>query len=165
MASREFFSSEDGIYKVEIGLKLSDDCCSYIMCSINSATLKTIVVPIVGGTLILPTIYDELPISVIEMGTFRNLCHVESVIVGDRVTMLDLQCFQVCTSIKSITIPANLKFVCNNAFFYCDNLETINYLGTISQWNSIKKSKVKNIYELFGHKLKVMHCLDGDITP
>ena len=46
--------------------------------------------------------------------------------------------FDGCTSIKSITIPAEVKYFGSNAFIGCNSLQKTNYLGDIAQWCAIR---------------------------
>ncbi len=45
--------------------------------------------------------------------------------------------FDGCTNLVNTGIPANVTTIEFDAFFRCSNLTTVNYMGTIEQWNSI----------------------------
>jgi len=45
--------------------------------------------------------------------------------------------FPNCTSIKKVTIPSTVKTVSPYAFYKCENIEEVIYLGTINDWASI----------------------------
>lgn len=46
--------------------------------------------------------------------------------------------FDGCTSIKSITIPAGIKYFGRYAFYGCNSLNTTNFQGDIAQWCAIR---------------------------
>lgn len=46
--------------------------------------------------------------------------------------------FDGCTSIKSISIPAGVKFFGKNAFYGCKSLSTTNFQGDIAEWCMIR---------------------------
>jgi hypothetical protein len=91
--------------------------------------------------------------------------------------------FQACTSLVSISIPANVTTFGDGAFSHCLSLTTINiplgltkistylfwecplitsfvYAGTVSQWNSLSKES-----EGLPTNISVVHCSDGDAEP
>lgn len=45
--------------------------------------------------------------------------------------------FDGCINLVNIGIPASVTTIEFGAFFRCSNLTTVNYMGTIEQWNSI----------------------------
>ena len=46
--------------------------------------------------------------------------------------------FDGCTSMKSLTIPAGVKYFGRNAFYGCNSLRTTNYMGDMEQWCTIR---------------------------
>ncbi|MBQ1339319.1 MAG: leucine-rich repeat domain-containing protein, partial [Ruminococcus sp.] len=40
-------------------------------------------------------------------------------------TSIESEAFQYCRKLKTITIPANVKYIAPNAFEYCEGLETV----------------------------------------
>jgi hypothetical protein len=69
-----------------------------------------------------------------------------------------------CTSfensqMKRITIPRSVTYIGSAAFNGCLQLQSVNYLGTIAEWNRIEKGNYK-----WGSPVpaKVVHCIDGD---
>lgn len=66
-----------------------------------------------------------------------------------------------CESLTSISIPNNVTNIGNNAFNDCKSLSSINYDGTIEQWNSITKGANWK-YQV--PSTCIVHCIDGDIS-
>ncbi len=109
-------------------------------------------------------------------GTFANL---ESIYLSDSVEKLPDLTFEFCNKLKTVnipplidtipggmfyncrgpaelTIPTTIKKICYTAFVGASEINEIEYLGTINEWNSI-------IFEnnLTDHNITI-HCLDGD---
>ena len=57
-----------------------------------------------------------------------------------------------------IEIPSSVTFIDRDAFVFCTSLNTINFIGTIEQWNLIEKVEDWN-YEV---PATMVHCTDGD---
>ncbi|MCM1043204.1 MAG: leucine-rich repeat domain-containing protein [Corallococcus sp.] len=57
---------------------------------------------------------------------------------GKAVTAIWMRAFDSCASLVNIIIPASVKSIAPYAFDNCTNLETVNYLGTISDWCNIE---------------------------
>ena len=50
------------------------------------------------------------------------------------------------TYLESIVIPNSITSIGNSAFYYCTSLETIEFEGTVEQWNAIEKGGNWNYY-------------------
>ena len=57
------------------------------------------------------------------------------------------------------TLSTDVKEVCSYVFSY-SNIKTINYEGTMEDWNNVIKQNNWN----YGGVVKTIHCTDGDIT-
>jgi len=69
-------------------------------------------------------------------------------------------CFE-SAQITELTIPRSVTYIGDAAFNGCTRLSTVNYLGTIAEWNAITKGNYKwtspaNI------PANTIHCTDGD---
>ncbi len=95
----------------------------------------------------------------IESGAFSNCYYLTSVVIPDSVTTIGWNAFRYCgfTSVKipdnvtyignyafwgcgeltSIVIGDSVATICDRAFEYCDNLTSVYYKGTKSDWNEI----------------------------
>ena len=57
--------------------------------------------------------------------------------IPNGVVRLEAQAFKKCTFLTSITIPASVKSILSDAFYECDNLKTIFYIGDVASWCKI----------------------------
>ncbi len=63
-----------------------------------------------------------------------------------------------------LTIPVSVTTIKTEAFYSCNNLTTLNYSGTMAQWDAITKAsgwKYDNVS--YGLGATVVHCSDGDV--
>lgn len=60
--------------------------------------------------------------------------------------------------LKTITIPNSVKYIGVDAFYNCP-LDSINFLGTMSEWNNVSKGRNWHM----GSHTTVVHCTNGDI--
>ena len=90
------------------------------------------------------------------------LCLSNSIIPSDgSVTSIGKNAFVSCYSLENVTIPASITTIDNYAFFFCSGLTTIEFKGTIAQWNAIKKGSNWNYDVPTTCKVK---CTDGTIS-
>ena len=80
-----------------------------------------------------------IPDSVTSIGedTFYG-CGLTSITIPDSVTSIENSAFARCYSLASITIPDSVTSIGNSAFDNCENLNTIYYAGSKSNWSSIE---------------------------
>ncbi|MGN0760859.1 MAG: hypothetical protein ACI4MV_02835 [Christensenellales bacterium] len=79
---------------------------------------------------------------------------------GKPVTEISVMAFVSIKGLKSITIPDSVTKFGWLIISLCDDFTTINYQGTMEQWNAIEKQNgwVQNSGDV------VIHCTDGDIA-
>lgn len=72
-----------------------------------------------------------------------------------------------CPKLKTITLSNDLKSISDAAFYGCDSLETIVFLGTMAEWNSVEKTSGKKFYPeknwYYNCGIKNVVCTDGTI--
>lgn len=78
--------------------------------------------------------YDEwtkYPVTKISDNAFEGSAQLESVIIGNCVTIIYQKAFYNCENLKSITIGSNVTTISKEAFAYCSNLEQVNTPNSI----------------------------------
>ena len=80
---------------------------------------------------------------------------------GLPVTTVGDEAFSGCSGLISITIPDGVISIGDYAFYFCSGLKTIEFKGTIAQWNAISKG--------YNWKYNVpssceVKCTDGTIS-
>ncbi|MBO5970274.1 MAG: leucine-rich repeat domain-containing protein [Clostridia bacterium] len=78
--------------------------------------------------------YTEIP-----RGAFYNANNLTEIIGFENVTHIGDHAFSACRSLTSITLGTNLSEIGQQAFYANFNLSTINFAGTVEQWNAVKK--------------------------
>ena len=82
---------------------------------------------------------------------------------GGAVVGLDRQAFSSCTTLKTITLPSSLTSIGWHAFVGCSSLTSINFEGTVQQWNAIKKDNSANGWDHLSDNY-IIYCTDGQIA-
>lgn len=85
---------------------------------------------------------------------------ITEVEIGYNISEISRNAFYDCSKLTKATIPYSVKKFDGYIFGLCWDLEQIDYIGTINEWNAIEKS---GGFHLGCPKLKIVHCLDGDI--
>lgn len=108
----------------------------------------------------------NIPKSVIEIeaSAFEQCRSITSIVIPEGVEKIELQTFILCSSLEELTIPASVIYIREFAFAHCNNLKSVNYGGTIAEWNKVRKDDYA-----FTAKFDVT-CSDGttpyiSITP
>lgn len=60
-----------------------------------------------------------------------------AIVIPDSTTVIEAEAFTGDTGITSVTIPAGVTSIGENAFAGCSGLQEVYYLGTPQQWNAI----------------------------
>ena len=78
--------------------------------------------------------YTEVP-----FGMFHNARSLTEVVGLENITAIGDYAFTGCDSLEEITLGAGLTEIGQQAFYANFNLKTINFAGTVEQWNAVKK--------------------------
>lgn len=97
----------------------------------------------------LKTIYENTFYSCINLQQIE----IDSDLIGELA-------FCNCDSLNYVRISKRIERISYKVFKHCTSLESINYGGTIEEWNNI----YKNSDWCDNSAIKIIHCLDGDIN-
>lgn len=88
------------------------------------------------NTLVIPSEIDGYPVLKIDVQAFatsgeelyndeNSYCSVETLIIEDGITEIELEAFLNCKNLKTVTLPNTLNYVWDMAFCGCDSLKEI----------------------------------------
>ena len=60
-------------------------------------------------------------------------------IIPDHIKFIDYSAFRNCRRLSKVVIPTSVQCIEDEVFHSCNDLEYVNYEGTIEQWNQIYK--------------------------
>ncbi len=83
----------------------------------------------------IPDTYNGLPVTEIKANAFEN-SNIQSVTVGDNVTLIGNQAFRGCSELKSVTIGDAVDVIGEWAFRDCTALESVTFKNTIGWYIS-----------------------------
>ena len=95
----------------------------------NNSTIKSVVLP------------DS--ITTIEESAFAKCVSLESVVMNN-VSVIKTSAFEYCESLTTLTLPTTLTKVEGYAFYGCEKLNNISYLGTALQWANVEINQTGN---------------------
>lgn len=92
---------------------------------------------------------------------FYNKPTLKSIVLPSYMGRVHNNIFTGCINLERVTLPKNILYMENSLFNGCCKLTELYYLGTKCDWSTlVDNSKNWN----YNSSLKVVHCLDGDIT-
>lgn len=95
-----------------------------------------------------------------------NGSNVREVILSSTLTYLGYACFENCYELTTVTLPYlsqqqhQSPYSLSATFNYCNNLRTINFLGTLAEWSSFNQGTGFGFVTL--RQMITIHCTDGD---
>ncbi len=84
------------------------------------------------ANILIPSMIDGKPVTMIYTGAFRNNQVIESVIVPDGITQIGDSAFMYCNNLKNIELPESLQYIGNETFHSCKSLSSINLPNRIT---------------------------------
>jgi hypothetical protein len=78
-----------------------------------------------AATVVIPAMYNGLPVTQIRAQGFMNYSTMTSIIIPDSVTSIGSSAFESCTGLTSITIPDSVTSIGHRAFQGCTGLTSI----------------------------------------
>ena len=99
-------------------------------------------------------------VEIIGFDAFRKCSSLTNVYLPDSVRYIGSYAFHMCKSLCKVSLPKDIKTVSGRAFVKCNLLTAIDYRGTMEQWKTVSTRSTPINYK---NKIKVIHCIDGDI--
>ena len=93
-------------------------------------------------------------------GAFGNCDNLEEAVLEEGVQTIGEDAFSVCPKLATVTIPKSTTFIGNGAFYYA-GLQTVNYGGTMAEWNELKASIGTSNDDLLN---AAIICTDGSLN-
>jgi hypothetical protein len=78
---------------------------------------------------IIPAVYNNLPVTDISDNGFYDYWHMTSVTIPDSVTRIGNSAFRDCISLTSVTIPDSVEWLGSSAFRGCISLTSVTIIG------------------------------------
>lgn len=102
----------------------------------------------------------EIPNGVAICGAyaFSRCIDLTSVYIPSNI-IIDHYNFMNCKKLKHVILNDNISYIGNYAFANCSSLSSIDFKGTKSQWNKMRKLKYWN----FDSSIHAICCTDGNI--
>ena len=105
---------------------------------------------------------STIPSGVISIGdrAFMGCKELTEIVLPSGVEKVGENAFFECYGLEKVTLPASMKEFSYYAFGSCKELADIEYKGTVSQWNAVKKAV--NWANQTGKY--TVRCTDGNIN-
>lgn len=105
-------------YSKGLEFTLNDDGESYSVTGIGTCA---------DTEIIIPSIYNKLPVTYIEAGAFYKCTSLKSIVIPAFVTIIDREAFRDCSSLDSVTFAKSSQLTTLNwrAFYKCTSLTNI----------------------------------------
>ncbi len=102
----------------------------------------------------------NLPTSLIELGGYSfAYTKVKTFTVPKNIKTVNSALLGWCEELETLNLPADLISIEMSALAYCINLTTINFAGTLQQWNDL--SIAENVFD--ETPKMIIYCVDGEI--
>ena len=90
-------------------------------------------------TIIIPDNVKSIGRAAFASGAIVNDTKLKNVIFSEnsKLEVIKDQCFAGSEDITSITLPKSLKAIEYDAFWDCDNLAEVKFMGTVEEWNNV----------------------------
>ena len=79
-----------------------------------------------GGDIVIPSEYNDLPVTEIGYGSFKSDTYkLTSIVIPDTVTLIDWDAFENQTSLTSVNVGKSVVTISTSAFEGCTSLKTV----------------------------------------
>ncbi len=87
----------------------------------------------ISGKLILPDMYNNIPITKIAKQGFSNCVNIKYLIIPDTIIEIGGYAFNMCTGLEKVELPDSITELKHSTFAYCSNLVDINIPNTVKR--------------------------------
>lgn len=110
--------------------------------------------------IVIPSTIDGITVTKIGGSAFSGMEWTKSIEMPDTVTHIEKSAFRDCDRLEKVVLSKNLEYIGEMAFDYCISLKTIEFNGTINEWNEITKG------ENWNRKVPATEviCSDGTVS-
>lgn len=84
--------------------------------------------------------FKTYPLNAIPSEMYLECNELVEAVIPDGVKQINGLAFASCKSLKKVVIPTSMKVLCVGCFQACNNLDLIEYKGTLQEWKDIVKS-------------------------
>ncbi len=104
----------------------------------------------------------EIPggVTTIDEGTFAYSA-LERIVISEGVTTIASTAFANCAALEEVFIPTSVTYIGETAFYECASLTTINYAGTVEEWNN---NITFGEYWSYNAPVSSVICSNGTVT-
>lgn len=132
-----------------------DSYFTFTLQSDNTYSIKAKDVNNMPETLIIPSSYNNLPVSIIETDAFRSCSLIKTAFIPSSIKTINNQVFYLCTNLTKIEIQDGVTTIGPGAFRECPNLVEINIPDTVTSLGN---------YSFYGDKKLANITLSNNIT-
>ncbi len=112
-------------------------------------------------TIVLPHVIESHAITkTIPVMQFSNHSNTHTIVIESGFLAIGEGSFEVCSSLKEITIPKTVTAIEDSAFLNCNMLTSVFYDGTMEEWHQISIGIQNDV--LYDANI---YCSDGIISP
>ena len=102
---------------------------------------------------VIPAIYNNLPVTYLSSSVFQNNDFVESVTMPNTITSIGRECFSHCSKLKTIKFSDNITYLSGTILFDCSAIEELDLPKNLADNNGSIACQCP--------KLKTIHIHDG----
>ena len=99
--------------------------CNFTIVAVDSDSYKLVSYIGTGKNIVVPTEYNDLPITKIEANCFKGNTTIKSVEIPEGITTMGNAVFYGCTNLESVRIPSTVTSTGNAAFYNCISLKSV----------------------------------------
>ena len=99
-------------------------------------------------------------VATISGSAFKDCSNLQTISLPASVTSIESEAFRECVNLREITIPNSVTSIESNAFLNCSELEGVYFLGTESEWETLRNAAI----QAGGNNAlanATVHCLPG----